>query len=542
MQAAFPDVPKDSSDRHVAPAKSTQIMVETHGLLDALMVDDPAAAYALSLREQGTFLDYQLFGDEIAVEAPPGVSTAFPANRGDPMAPGAYVVHTGDKVRVPYLADPFAAGIALRGPLGELTRMFDGTWPDVQSLRLRLRRTGGGEPQLTVGAGAAPIEIGLPPATIVQLRISAALRPADLEQTWVWSLIKDLAPPEALEELRALATGGGHWMLTPFRTLELVHAVQKPLRAPKVESASLARVADGTFVDYSDIHIDLDAHSTGIVDVTAEWTDEVDTGGEHRVIARTGHAFQVRVAYDDVAGVFPVAPDPCAEPAPPRTRQEIGDTRHHVVKLRATGTTRFREYFPRELWLDEQNLTRTGELSQEMHIVSTRAPEPPRIAYMLPTFEWKDVGELERHRIGGGLRIYLERPWFSTGEGEQLAVLIAAPDLMMSDADNKYISRWGHDPIWRPSSPDALASQLTAAHLFRADGPLVVVPNKPDLQVTAIAFHVYFSSERGLWFCDIELDPGAAYFPFVRLALARYQQHSLPGRELSRVIQADFAQ
>jgi hypothetical protein len=542
LAAAFPEVAKDSSDRHLAPAKATQFMVETHGLLDPLMTADPAAAYALSMREQGTFLDHQLFGAEIEIAAPPGVPTDFPATRGDPLPPGAYVVHTGSEVLVPYLADPFATGVALRGPLGEVTRMFEGTWPDVKSIRLRLRRTDAAEPQLDVGAGTVPIEVALPPATIVRLDMSSALRQADLEQTWVWSLIQSHAQPEDLETLRALATGGGHWMLTPFRTLELVHAVQKPLRAPEVESATLGRVPDGTWVDWSNIHIDLDAHSTGTVDVTAEWTDEVDTGGEHRILAQTGHAFQVHVAYDDVAGVFPTAPGPCPEPAPPRTRQEIGDTRHHVVRLRATGTTRFREYFPRQLWLDERNLTRTGELSAEMHIPSTRAPEPPRVAYMLPTFEWREAGGDERQRIGGGLRIYLERPWFSTGEGEQLAVLIAAPGENVAEADREYVSRWGHDPIWAPVDPATLAGPMTAAHLFRDEGPILALPQNPSRQVMVLGFPVDFSDERGLWFCDIELDPGTAYFPFVRLAIARYQAHSLTGLELSTVVRADFAQ
>lgn len=38
------------------------------------------------------------------------------------------------------------------------------------------------------------------------------------------------------------------------------------------------------------------------------------------------------------------------------------------------------------------------------------------------------------------------------------------------------------------------------------------------------------------------IDPGKAYFPFVRLALARYQPESVPDAHLSRVVLADFAQ
>src|SRR5690349_2359105 len=50
-----------------------------------------------------------------------------------------------------------------------------------------------------------------------------------------------------------------------------------------------------------------------------------------------------------------------------------------------------------------------------------------------------------------------------------------------------------------------------------------------------------WSDERRLWFCDIELDPGTAYFPFVRLALARTQTVSAEGARLSNAVLADFA-
>ena len=38
------------------------------------------------------------------------------------------------------------------------------------------------------------------------------------------------------------------------------------------------------------------------------------------------------------------------------------------------------------------------------------------------------------------------------------------------------------------------------------------------------------------------MDSGKAYFPFIRLALARYQPQSLPDAHLSRVVLADFVQ
>jgi hypothetical protein len=66
--------------------------------------------------------------------------------------------------------------------------------------------------------------------------------------------------------------------------------------------------------------------------------------------------------------------------------------------------------------------------------------------------------------------------------------------------------------------------------------------NRPTVSLSVAGHAVAFDPERKLWYCDIELDPGDAYFPFIRLALARYQPDSVPDAHLSRVVLAEFAQ
>jgi hypothetical protein len=51
---------------------------------------------------------------------------------------------------------------------------------------------------------------------------------------------------------------------------------------------------------------------------------------------------------------------------------------------------------------------------------------------------------------------------------------------------------------------------------------------------------VFFDEERQLWYCDIEVTWGAAYSPFIRLALARYQPVALHAAHLSNVVLADL--
>jgi hypothetical protein len=70
-----------------------------------------------------------------------------------------------------------------------------------------------------------------------------------------------------------------------------------------------------------------------------------------------------------------------------------------------------------------------------------------------------------------------------------------------------------------------------------------VVPVEEVLsRVTVVGHQPAFDPGRGLWFADIALPSGAAYTPFVRLALCRYQEWSIPGHHMSKVVRADFAQ
>jgi hypothetical protein len=66
------------------------------------------------------------------------------------------------------------------------------------------------------------------------------------------------------------------------------------------------------------------------------------------------------------------------------------------------------------------------------------------------------------------------------------------------------------------------------------------VPGQPN--VTLLGYQPEFSEERGLWFVDVALDPGPAFWPFVRLTVARYQPNSLDGLTLSPIVKCDFVQ
>ena len=74
----------------------------------------------------------------------------------------------------------------------------------------------------------------------------------------------------------------------------------------------------------------------------------------------------------------------------------------------------------------------------------------------------------------------------------------------------------------------------------------LVYPGKENIKATAVAYPVEFDKERQLWYCDIALNTDDMYFPFIKLALARYQPHSLRITEtdvcLSPVVMAGMIQ
>jgi hypothetical protein len=132
-----------------------------------------------------------------------------------------------------------------------------------------------------------------------------------------------------------------------------------------------------------------------------------------------------------------------------------------------------------------------------------------------------------------------------------------------------FVTQWGNDPIWLSpfipgaapkrdnfplarTAPDSdgkwLPSFAPAAEADQPPGPFKTTGlEHPDLRnpvaqsLVEIAPHdVFFDEDRQLWYCDIEVTWGAAYFPFIRLALARYQPVALDTVHLSNVILADF--
>ena len=198
----------------------------------------------------------------------------------------------------------------------------------------------------------------------------------------------------------------------------------------------------------------------------------------------------------------------------------------------------------------------------ELNIPSSARPAPPLVEYIVPTFDWNDPPSPGSDglsvRLGRGLRVYLRRPWFSSGCGELLGVVLwHDPDPVVTVFPNapEHVTHWALDPLYGsaplPAGWPSLAS-FPRSHPEDQGHELILPefgefenfgqPVFHNLPVDVAGHQVKFDTERQLWFCDIDVGIGFAYSPFIRLALARYQQDSLEGLELSQVVRADYAQ
>jgi hypothetical protein len=165
---------------------------------------------------------------------------------------------------------------------------------------------------------------------------------------------------------------------------------------------------------------------------------------------------------------------------------------------------------------------------------------------VVPAFGWEEnraAGTVTRRRKGGRLRVELARSWFTTGEGEAVAVIVwPAEETALPIGLREQVTWCNRDPIHATSTLPALATEAQ----FTGAQQAVDVPVAPGGPVVrALVYPVFFHDDH--WYADIEL-PGAAsasYSPLVRLALARFQDQSLVGPDLdlrmSSVVATDLA-
>ncbi|MCP4381804.1 MAG: hypothetical protein GY798_10405 [Hyphomicrobiales bacterium] len=343
------------------------------------------------------------------------------------------------------------------------------------------------------------------------------------------------------QALADAAARGDAPVIAPSRPVTIVHATQRPLQAPVFgRPLILPRQADSTSAVLADDAMQFDRPSTGRIDVYAEWQDPVDDPADDGWSTSRGalHAGGVRIGEDDGK---PLDPLELAESARAPMAHDFGDTRHHEVTYRAQATSRFVEFYPVSLTQDPDDVALWSEPAT-LHVPSTAPPAAPDIAYVIPTFRAgethrvaRNIDERTAERQGEGLRVYMNRGWFSSGVGEKLALVVATtPDL--PETLEGVVTEWGVNPL-RDSAP--LPGPLQMEHVWNGIERIAGWPL--DSGTVGLVIHdVQFSKEHKLPFVDIAFMAQRAFMPLVRLAVARYQEHAIETCKLSSIVHADF--
>jgi hypothetical protein len=195
------------------------------------------------------------------------------------------------------------------------------------------------------------------------------------------------------------------------------------------------------------------------------------------------------------------------------------------------------------------------------------------------------------------LRIYLDRWWHNSGDEELLGIICWPPNLVenrvqasdpaipaphrldgreATQADDlrrmtlcdfeacssfaaRYATRWGTDSTTISANLDSMIGpDRFAGYVRKAANLIMPRPDKEerpgpedqpqplpspagasDVEVAVIGYAPRLDPDEGLWYCDVDFDPGPAYAPFVRFGLVRYQPHAEARKELSQPLPLD---
>jgi hypothetical protein len=624
----------ERAQRHIAPPKTSQVQAELHSVfdegIDAGTADARRRMLAWALRENGTFFDQSVpnatdpagaptpqlgisllpqpqGGDhfnpsdparplKVLPPADAGTPEELVLRPGDAPAPGQYVVHDTQQLTLPYLPDPLGIGASLAFtqagagrtiafPYGSegITARYPGEWPERQPFLLTL--ASGDELGATVDGFL--IDIALPKGDVQTFRLSSTLPKDRLDWLGVWRSLDDrFTDDPAVQEA---ASDGLLWALTPGENVTLVHAVPRPLKAPRPTLLQIFRPPGSTLAAFAG-GLEVHGPSTQQIAATIRWTDTVDDVTLDAPVERPAEAAGFTTPVRPTETIVPLWAVDQAPTLPGwegvllhGTTHAFPDTKHHRAFYRFRASTRFGEYFAPALVapdaanpLDDGKSVVSDEI--EVSVPSTVRPDAPVVHSALPLFRWGEGEEPEqpfgrRRTRGTGVRIYFERPWYSSGDDELLAVLLTPtgddtagyPPQENPAEGFPFVSQWGSDPIWNGPAVQRRAVSLIelddALSLLRVDdrveagrpfAPAVTLPlplgsftpaGIPEtVPVLAVGYRPQYNAERRLWYVDVAFDPRATFWPFVRLAVARYQPDSVPGAHLSTPVRLDFVQ
>ena len=257
---------------------------------------------------------------------------------GEPIASGRR------RQSVRYLSDPLVGRLRAfhHGESIEHLVPLKGTWPAVDAARLQV--VAGPEPTEITPDDVTDLRIAVAKADIHTVDLSYAPAEGGVEQFGLWHQL-DVADQVAL---RPVIENGGHWMFSPRAPVQLVHAVRRPLLAPRILEWQASREDHSTGVTFTTT-VEIERRSTGRLTIDAKWIDLVDDLRADGPEPRRGGA---------PLGRFLTPRDVASPPTFEITdhRAELGDTRRHAALIDLEAFSSFSAYFTEQrVWTDRRH-------------------------------------------------------------------------------------------------------------------------------------------------------------------------------------------
>lgn len=538
------------SSRLFFPAPTTQHRCELHGFPapDGLFTDQ--ATFDMMVARTASSID-----DHVSADATTGEPVSDPVGAWRPA--------------VSYLVEPAQAGVGFHDLPQTTTPQVVPValaWPNHHAVSFELR-AGTAAPVINADSTTrAGILVSLDQGFTRTVSAGAAIRSELLDH---WASIQRLgAGLDA--DLEATILAGGHWRFAAPTSFTLVHAVRQPLTVPTIGPVTATRTFGSTGTALSGT-LGIDVKSTGRVKVSVVWTDPIDSDASPTGvvdITSTRTCFEQAFDYAETTAT-PISAqsfelgDTKRHDARLSLEAVSRYWRHfteratvrflpsaETVELASVGISDLNVEVRLEgallvpgvdysvdaaagtitrvpsgaiLYGDDvevdfvrlpfSRLSDEGGAGPYPFVIPNSAPPPPpSVAGVLPAFSRTTTVDGDTVTVvheGQSMRIWLERPWYRSGPGELLGVLVGADSGTVVARD--------------PLSPSGPSDPITLADL-----PAAVATRTGVFPGVDVAGHeVHFDGSTGRWFADVVISADIGYRPFVKLALVRFQPESV---------------
>ncbi len=572
------------AERIVFPPASSQLTCERHGMPNGGLSPTPTD-YALLVERDGLDVSDQCVPDPATGEPVAGVldvSTGEVGPGPENQVAGYLPDPAGPQLSLGNV--PGSPGGA------QVLAPFAGAWPAWQTRRLVLKASSLPTAAVpTVGPGGGPVTISLPKAAQQMIDVSLAPTSEYAEAFGILQEIIDENPAN-LAQLRTYVENGRHWMVSSRKRLKLVHAVRQPLSIPGWNAVAADRPVIGSRTFVVTGVAALNRPSTGRTILTGTWTDPVDdvsqpgptersgrvligtqkidvTGAESVADVDVEHTF-----FDDRRHQLFVKQEAFTRFARDFSEQSevifpvfISERTQVLnglgvlaasVKLSAADGTRYVEGSDYGLdaaagtvtWLVGSAIPfgasvtavyvalplsrfsdEVGAADTELTVPNAKIPAPLPVRALLPSFSRTKRKQGTKIQVTSDphvIRVYIDRPWFDTGVGELLAIVLdPLGGSLPGVPENTCFAR--DSLLGQGDLPRPRPEHFPRGRAATVDGFKVA------------AHEVVFDADTSQWYADIELDGDFGYRMFARLALARLQPEAIPGAGLSRIDRQD---